>query len=481
MRLPKLLASVLTLAAVGGLTAAGYATRDRWVPHVFPMKPAAPASGGHGHAEGDGHEGHDHAHEHADRVKLTPQAQANLGLDKDGAVDTVTPQEYWRKLSVPGVVVDRPGESDRGVTSRVAGIVTAINARPGDTVKAGDPLFTIQLVSEFLQATQTDLVRTSKDLAAATARRDQTAKLVTTGTKAGIELIDEEATVKRFTTQVQGFRRQLLVFGLTPEQVGRVEQGDVVTEVTVPAPAGPPADPRRVSTPAGSTGEKPGGQLYEVQELKVQLGEQVQAGQTLCLLANHQRLFVEGRAFKSEAEALADVAEKRVPVEAEFADETPGNWSAPASRLFVHHLANQVDPATRTFAVYLPLENQARTFEQDGRTYFVWRFRPGQRVRLKVPVEKLGDDVFVLPAGAVVREGPEAFVFVQSGDTFRRKPVRVLSEDRAEVVLANDGSIAAGEFVVRTPAAAALNRALKAAAGGGGHEGHDHAGHSHDH
>lgn len=467
----KLLKPVATVAVFGGLAVGGYATRDRWAPYAFPEPSKAKSGHGHDHADGD-----EHDHGGADRVKLSPQAQANLGLDKEGAVDVLTPQEYWRKLAIPGVVVDRPGESDRGVTSRVAGIVADIKARPGNTVKAGDPLFTLQLVSEFLQSTQTDLARTAKDLAAATARRDQTAKLVAAGTKAGIELIDEEATVKRFTTQVQGFRRQLLVFGLTPEQVDRAENGEVVTEVTVAAPTRPrpTTNPTSASKVTATTPAEP---LYEVQELKVDLGVQVQAGQTLCLLANHQRLFVEGRAFKSEAKALARIAAQQVGVEADFADEATGDWP-PVGPLVVHHLSNQVDPQTRTFAFYLPLENQADTFTRDGKTYFVWRFRPGQRVRLKVPVEKLGDEVFVLPAGAVVREGPEAFAFVQSGDVFKRKPVRVLYEDRAEVVLANDGSVAVGEFVVRTPAAAAINRALKAAAGGDAHAGHDH---HHDH
>ena len=93
-------------------------------------------------------------------------------------------------------------------------------------------------------------------------------------------------------------------------------------------------------------------------------------------------------------------------------------------------------------------------------------------MRLRVPVERLGDDVLTLPAGAVVREGPEAFAFVQNGDLFVRKPVRVLHEERTEVVVANDGSLPAGAFVVRNQAAA-LNRVLKAAAGGG-EEGHDH-------
>src|SRR5262249_44026603 len=136
-------------------------------------------------------------------------------------------------------------------------------------------------------------------------------------------------------------------------------------------------------------GERPADVLYEVQDLKVQLNEQVQTGQTLCTLANHQRLFVEGRAFKSEAKALAVAAEKGVEIQAEFADEAPGDWPKQGP-LVIHHLSNQVDPATRTFAFYLALENRAETFTRNGKTHFVWRYRPGQRVRLKVPVERLG-------------------------------------------------------------------------------------------
>ena len=478
MRILQIVTPVVTLAVVGGLAFAGYRTRDRWVPYVFPAK----SGDAHGAEKAGGHDDHaGHAHAHKDQVKLSPQAQANLGLDKEGAVDVLTPEPYWRKVLIPGAVVDRPGVSDRGVTSRVAGIVADIQARPGDTVKTGEPLFTIQLVSEFLQSTQTDLAKTSKDLAAAILKREQTAKLVAKGSRPGIDLIEEENQVNRFTTLVHGYRRQLLTFGLTPDQVARAEKGEAVTEVVVNAPA-------RLSAlvpsalPTSQDGSSPADLLYEVQDLKVNIGDQVQAGQTLCLLANHQQLFVEGRAFKSEAKALAVAAEKGVEIQAEFADEAPGDWPKQGP-LTIHHLSNQVDPATRTFAFYLALENQPETFTRHGQTHYVWRYRPGQRVRLKVPVEQLGDEkagfqVYVLPAGAVVREGPETFVFVQNGDLFVRKTVRVLYEDRVEAVVANDGAIGAGDFVVRTPAAAAINRALKAAAaggeGGGGHEGHNH-------
>ncbi|OWK43167.1 Cobalt/zinc/cadmium efflux RND transporter, membrane fusion protein, CzcB family [Fimbriiglobus ruber] len=466
---------MIAVAFVGGAGFAGYKTQDRWMPYVFPGKPPVKVDGDH--EEGDGpahgnadHAGRDHDHGHGDRVKLSTQAQANLNLD----VDAIAPEAYWRSVLIPGMVVDRPGESDRGVTSRIAGLVTDIKARPGDTVKAGDPLFSIQLISEFIQSAQTELAKAAKEHEFAATKRDRTSLLVKGGTSAGADLVEAENQVKRTAGQVQIFRRQLQVFGLTAEQTDKVERGEVVTDVTVTAPARPkrPGESALVGKAVDP--------LFEVQELKVQLGEQVQAGQTLCLLANHQQLFVEGRAFKSEATVLARAAESKVPVRADFADEAVGDWPAQEA-LTIHHLANQVDPATRTFAFYLPLENQSRTFEKDGKTFFVWRYRPGQRVRLRVPVEKLGDEVFVLPAGAVVREGAETFVFRQNGDYFERKAVRVLYEDRSEVVIANDGSVAAGSFVVRNQAAA-INRALKAAAGGGGgHEGHDHAGHSHEH
>jgi hypothetical protein len=88
-------------------------------------------------------------------------------------------------------------------------------------------------------------------------------------------------------------------------------------------------------------------------------------------------------------------------------------------------------------------------------------------------------DVFVLPAAALVREGPDAFVFRQNGDFFDRKPVHVLYEDYANVVLANDGSIHADNYIAHN-AAAALDRALKARTAPEGHgHGHDHHGHSH--
>src|SRR5262249_26104311 len=180
---------------------------------------------------------------------------------------------------------------------------------------------------------------------------------------------------------------------------------------------------------------------FEVQEVKVELGQQVQAGQTLCVLANHQVLAVEGRAFRDETPLLERSVKERWPVEVDFQEDPAGGWPPLDQTFHIRHMANTIDPVKRTFAFLMPLENQSRAVEEDGRTQMLWRFRPGQKVRVRVRVEKL-DNVFVLPPDAVAREGPEAFVFTQNVNTFERKPVRVVLHERDRVAIANDGSLA---------------------------------------
>ncbi|EMI57510.1 MchE protein [Rhodopirellula sallentina] len=88
-------------------------------------------------------------------LEISPQARKNLGLVSKPA----KPQEYWRSVLIPGEIADRPGISDRGVTSPAVGVVTAIHAYPGDTIRPGERLFTLRLFSEYLQATQTQLFK----------------------------------------------------------------------------------------------------------------------------------------------------------------------------------------------------------------------------------------------------------------------------------------------------------------------------------
>ena len=152
-------------------------------------------------------------------------------------------------------------------------------------------------------------------------------------------------------------------------------------------------------------------------------------------------------------------------VTVEFAEDDPDHWPALSQAFEIRYLSNSIDTESRTFDFFIPLSNQSRVYEKSGATFVVWRFRPGQRVRLHVPVEEMSN-VFVLPAAAVVREGPEAYVFQQNGDLFNRIPVQILHEDRLNIVLANDGSVLPGLYLAQN-SAASLNRVLKAQAASG--------------
>lgn len=400
----------------------------------------------------------------AKTLKMTEQARKNLGLVSKVA----KPQEYWRTIEVSGEIVDRPGYSDRGVTSPAVGVVTEVHAFPGDTVKPGDRLFTLRLFSEYLQNTQSELFKATKEIQLITEQHARLEGLVKTGGIPESRLIELDSQLRRQKTLIQSYQQDLLTRGLNPEQIQSVSEGTFVSTIDIVAPAviDHTKKENEIQPVAfHSSGDKVEGLAYEVEKLNVDLGQQVQAGQLLSTLANHQLLYIEGHAFKREASNLAKAAENKWPIQCTFAEDDQIDWPTFDQTLEIRHLANSIEPTTRTFNFFIPLSNQSRAYDKDNQKFIVWRFRPGQRVRLQVPVEEI-KDVLVLPSAAIVREGPEAYVFQQNGDLFNRLPVHVLHEDRLQVVLANDGSVKSGLYLAQS-SAASLNRVLKAQAASG--------------
>ena len=400
----------------------------------------------------------------AKTLKMSEQARKNLGLISK----PVKPQTYWRTIEVPGEIVDRPGFSDRGVTSPAVGVVTEVHAFPGDTVKPGDRLFTLRLFSEYLQNTQSELFKATREVQLITEQYARLEVLAKSGGVPEVRLIELDNQLRRQKALIQSYQQDLLTRGLNPEQIKSVADGTFVSTIDVVAPAAinhsrTVGDIQPVAF--HTTSDRVDELAFEVQELNVELGQQVQAGQLLSTLANHQALFLEGHAFKREASFLAKAAENKWPIRCTFAEDDQVDWPAFDQTLEIRHLANSINSETRTFNFFIPLVNQSRSYDKDNQTFIVWRFRPGQRVRLQVPVEEL-KDVLVLPSAAIVREGPEAYVFQQNGDLFNRLPVHMLHEDRLQIVLANDGSVKSGLYLAQS-AAASLNRVLKAQAASG--------------
>lgn len=415
----------------------------------------------------------DHPHGPEERVKLTQQAQSNLRLTiKPVAVDT-----YRRTIQVPGVVVHRRGKGDLTFVAAVAGVVKSIAAYPGDLVEPGQELVTLRINSESLQASQTELYKAVQETKIA---KDQKKRLeAIPGAIPEQRIVDLQYQMDRLAVTRKAYRADLALKGLLPPQLDQVEEGNFIKEIVIRAPlveetsvvqAAPP-DPK---SPERNTAKV----VLELEDLKVQPGEQVTAGQALGHLSNHLNLYIEGRGFREDTALMEKAAAQGWSLVTQFLEEKEGVWPPLEQPLKILYLANNLDPTSQTFPFYVPLPNQFREYTQKGRTYRVWRFRPGQRVQLGVPVQEF-KDVFVLPLQAIVREGADVYVFRQNGGFFDRKPVRVLYEDSTNVVIANDGSIFPGNFIAMT-GAEGINRALKAQTekSDGGH-GHSHAGHSH--
>lgn len=434
------------VALLLGLLLAGYLTRGYWLPWL--QTPA-----GESHSEppvvttGIARE----------TVFLSPQAQKNLNLFSK----PLKAETYWKTASIPGTVVDRPGHSDRGIVAPVAGVVSRIHRFTGDIVKPGEVLFTFKLLSEFLHTSQTELFKAAQEIKLAI---EQKKRLAMSGAVPEARLIEIDNQITRMNVTITAYRQELRNRGLSSAQIDEVAEGKFVSEIPVVVP--PPHTEAKGGTGFPVTLDYPHSEqetFFEIQELKVEIGQQVNAGQTLCLLANHQLLAFEGRAFQSELPGVEKALQEKWPIEIDFLEEMPSDWSPLEKGLAIRYLSNNIDPVSRTFSFFIPFDNPYRTLPSEKRTLILWRFRPGQRVKLNIRTEKI-DDVFVLPREAVVREGAEAYVFRQNGDTFDRKPVHVILEDRRQILIANDGSVPPGIYVAQT-GAVQLNRMLKSQSG----------------
>ena len=211
-----------------------------------------------------------------------------------------------------------------------------------------------------------------------------------------------------------------------------------------------------------------------LRELLVHRGEAVQAGAPLGTLVNYSELYIEGMAFEQDIVQLSAASDEDWKVTALF-ERADGNVRE-VPDLEIAYLDTEVDRASRTlkFFVALPNEVTHENKQPNGVRFVNWRYRPGQRLQLRVPVE-IWEQQIVLPVEAVAREGAEYFVFQQNGDHFDRLPIHVKYRDQFSVVVANDGQLFPGD-VVAMRNAHQMQMALKNKSGGGvdPHAGHNH-------
>ncbi len=289
----------------------------------------------------------------------------------------------------------------------------------------------------------------------------------------------------------------MLIRGLTEEQVAEIlKSRTLMREFTVRVPSAASAEPSHRADPEHSEhssavdaprnpaevlptnlevkdyAQHAHGSAFTVEQIDVVMGEMIQPGQTLCDLALHTVLLIEGHAYEREASVVERVMAEKWPVEAYF--ETGDLQPLVRSGLTVLSIENSLDPVGRTLKFFLPLVNEVFLDRKvdDKVSYRNWRFRPGQKVRLQMPTEFLEGRI-VVPLDAVVREGADAYVFRQNGQALERVPVVIDHQSATHVVLGKGSRVYPGE-VIATNQAYQLNLMLRQSESAQQPHSHDH-------
>jgi membrane fusion protein, heavy metal efflux system len=494
------LSAALTLLALGAAAAIG-----RWSPQAQEWLAGAATTPQHEeHASETAHDEHDehehdakpldgHAHDEAAAIQLSPAAQKNIGL----RLAKVALGTFERTMTVPGIVIERPGWSVAEVTAPMTGVVTRIYPIQGEAVGPGQPLFDVRLTHEDLLQVQTEFLRTVEQLDVIAREVERLERASADGVIAGKTLLERKYEQQKEQAALRAQRQALLLHGLSESQVDAiVSTRTLLQSLTIRAPAtetgktdgsnsplplgggsgvrakiaaGLPIGPHPNPLPKGE------GKSWQVQELKVAQGKHVAAGDTLCTLADLAALYIEGVAFEQDIAAINAAAAEGRQVAAVLGVK-PGGGHETLGGLRILYLDDKVERESRAFHFFVALSNHVLREDRspDGRRFVYWQFKPGQRMQIRVPVEQWAERI-VLPLDAVAQDGPEFYVFELNGGHFDRRAVHVEYRDEQSVVIANDGAVRLGATVAVTNAHQ-LQVALKNKSGGGvdPHAGHNH-------
>lgn len=489
---------VIVLTSAGGLTFnRWWPTAQDWVRNMIAAQRKESSSDEHAHGEGEAshdHGGHAHAHDEGNSLELSQQAMGNVGLTED-FLKPVQLETFLRSITVPAIIVERPGRTRIQVSTPMAGVITHVHAVRGEAITPGLLLFDIRITADELVATQTELLKTIGGLDVENreiARLDEVTK---SGAVSQKTLLERQYAKDKLEVLLAAQKEALRLQGLSDRQIQDIIVNRRLLrdlQIRVPTPdqhnedeleltnnkisqadyseADHTQSDNHFNRPADASTANP----LILQDVLVSKGERVLAGTTLAILSDMSELYLEGRAFEQDSRLLSVAAANNWKVTAVF--EQGGQQSEEIPGLELLYAASDVNLLSRTLAFYVRLPNQLTRDvpSPNGLRFIEWKYRPGQRLQLRVPVEEWQQQI-VLPVDAIAQEGAESFVFQQNGKHFDRVPVQVIYRDQAYAVIKNDGSLFPGDIVAQR-GAHQLQMALKNKSGGGAdpHAGHNH-------
>ena len=470
------------LLSLGGV--AGFLLRPIILPTtaVVDKPDEAPTGTGHG----------------AEVVEVLEKTMDNLNL-KYGKFEV---REYSNRIRIPAEVVEKIPQSRRSVTAAVAGRITKVYIAQGQAVRPNERLFELQITDKSLSQAQTEMLGVLSELDINQKELTRLRRLYEQGVVARKRLIAIDFEVKKLLGKRDSLKQTLRLRGMDDEKISNLITNKQLSQtITVLAPPlenlPETSTPQVTLDPSANTVERASFNVdaeesaeadkryFTVESINAFEGTSLELGQQMCELTHHSSLLIKGYAYEVDIEQIATSQEKGKTFTARFGEDHHQHQEV-REGLKLFQIDNHVDTKSQTYPIYIEIGNEilSRTTDKQNRTYVNWRFKPGQRAHLEFPIETYSDQV-VAPLSALVREGPETFVFVKIGHThespegtvheFKKIAVKVLHSDQQFAVLSPAINLDIYEEYALDQAYK-LNQILNLVAGGAA----PHAGHSHD-
>ncbi len=504
-------------------------THRKWWPRVSSFVTTASSDGSHKEGDHDHDDSrHNDSHAASDELELSEAARRNLGLTNE-FLKPLALKPYRRTVTIPAVIVAKPGRTQVEVSTPLTGVITHVHAVTGETVTPGTLLFELRITHEQLITAQTEFLKSLGELEVEKLEIKRLEDAAESGAISARTLLERRYSRDKLEALIRAQREALKLQGLSDRQVDEIanerkllrslqivaptvdehaheeelrlstEEGHLVTEThranktdrflsrisAVRLAAIQQAADEHDHAHEKKSGDAPASHSGHaedhsaesmpliIERLSVKKGQTVNAGDILCDVADFSTLYIEGKAFDQDAPAISASADNQWPVTAIF----PGvDGSVTLTDLKLAFVGTEVDQDSRTLPFYVNLPNTITGTSQndEGQKFMSWKYRPGQRLQLQVPVEEWPSE-FVVPVDAVAREAADWFVFRQNGRHFERVAVHVKFRDQTNAVVANDGAVFPGD-VIALRSAHQMQMALKNKSGAGADP---HAGHSH--
>jgi RND family efflux transporter MFP subunit len=405
--------AALILLAIGAKAGMLWSERRQGARIEAASPSSRPAASGHaGHGGGGTASSGTATGEDAVEVSLTAEAVQRAGI----RLTPVRSAAITTGMTVPGSVSSN-AYRDTKVNALVGGIVREVRVELGADVRHGQALAVI--FSNDLAEAQTRYLSLRAMLRADEQKLDRTRQLTDIGAASRQELEEVTAVHAARATEVAAAAQRLQLLGLARAQIDRLtEPSQIVSEVTVPAPADGAVIARSVNP-----------------------GQIVAAGQDLFVVTDLSTVWVIGDLYEKDFAAVrvGTAATVRVP-----------NAGGTAIRGRVAYIDPRVDPATRTAKVRVEVPNRGE-------------LRLGMFV--EVAFEGTGSATrLVVPRAAVQAIGPRNVVYVATEDEgrFQERTVRLgaAAGDTVEVVdglKAGERVVSEGSFFLRAEAGRARN------------------------